>query len=1070
MKRNTKGFTLVELLAALVILGVLMIFSVPIILGMLDSSRNKIYIDDAKKMIAQVEYRIRSSNSTIAKPSEGSAIVISLAYLESTDFDNPPNNGEYLKEASYVVVKNTGKRLEYSASIVEKMKKGGYKGVVLTSNSDLLKRHAEKNVKAFDKNSLYYVDTAPTGNVLSTEDINNFLGSNYCEEIEAVYNDLELSNDVVRDEDTPPKIKSLTIASASNKDFNTFDAVLTLKAEDDNTLKKDLKIYISTVSYDDAMRSTAELYGSSKDYYIKRINFSDAKYGGYKKYDGSKITVYVVVKDDTGNISKKIQEYYLHNNAAPIIDLNENATSIEARNSDSHAMPKATLKLVVSDDSDAREDLLICLKPSKGVCSAGEFRKYREYFGTGTTMTYDFGGIPDGRSMTLHIEAKDSDNLVTSTDLSYQIYNNEPPQIEKVTVNSSNNDLPDSVRDGKGDLTINFRVQASDDFGVSNIILSVQDMTTPKAAAEFKYTDCSKAVGCSYKLGGKYDGKIRNIKFTFRDQYNASSFVTKDYEVYANKPPVVTASLSTKGNACTNTSFCKGSNSVSTNFKLSASDDIDYINNYANLKVCVSQDQADCNNPSSSNYKSYSQYAGKTSNLLLSSAAYPYDGSTKRVYVSVVDTYGAVTKKTLEYKIYKNQAPTGLSASVETVEDTTFPYSSFKDSDYSDFNLKNAIVHFQAKDDFGTGNLDVNICYEKTFNGTSTVSSTPTCTGYKTYSSFTGSQLKITLPETKYLGQKYLIRVKVKDKYGQEITTSKEYVLFKDLAPKIDNFVFSSKNDYYNTSTINYSYKIRDAFDKYSVCIGGRDSSDTPTTYEDCVRNHYYLKENVNGNGINSISGTIDLTKFGLNYDNGTKKYIYLYVKDSNAHTKSVGKYYTLYHYCTELSSGYDTSYVLVAGQQAITAERCGGRCYQAVGSSEAENINLGVKASYNQVLTYKDKHFSGKSCPKEEKIETTCDFFTCYQKEDSYYKAVGVNPFEEEWSHTHADGQTYAHDFYYKMYTLTYDAVEDLLKFSEMPTKICPDDIDNFTMQDGYVYTNDSGGESIDEDTESES
>ena len=69
--KNKKGFTLVELLAAIVILGILSVFALPTITRMFESSRNKMYVSDAKKLISLVEYRLKASSTTIDKPDNG---------------------------------------------------------------------------------------------------------------------------------------------------------------------------------------------------------------------------------------------------------------------------------------------------------------------------------------------------------------------------------------------------------------------------------------------------------------------------------------------------------------------------------------------------------------------------------------------------------------------------------------------------------------------------------------------------------------------------------------------------------------------------------------------------------------------------------------------------------------------------------------------------------------------------------------------------------------------------------------------------------------------------------------
>ena len=65
MKKNNKGFTLVELLATLVLLGILMGIGLPILTGLLSNNRNKIYVADINRMIALAETKLNSSSSTI---------------------------------------------------------------------------------------------------------------------------------------------------------------------------------------------------------------------------------------------------------------------------------------------------------------------------------------------------------------------------------------------------------------------------------------------------------------------------------------------------------------------------------------------------------------------------------------------------------------------------------------------------------------------------------------------------------------------------------------------------------------------------------------------------------------------------------------------------------------------------------------------------------------------------------------------------------------------------------------------------------------------------------------------
>lgn len=126
MKNNNKGFTLIELLAAITILGILMGVALPAIMRVIDKSRSKMYIADAKKFISTVEYQVRSGK--VSKPGPGGYTVVSLNYLKSSDFNNPPNGGEYLGN-SYVVISNDSGNLVYKVTLVEKTKSGDFKGL-----------------------------------------------------------------------------------------------------------------------------------------------------------------------------------------------------------------------------------------------------------------------------------------------------------------------------------------------------------------------------------------------------------------------------------------------------------------------------------------------------------------------------------------------------------------------------------------------------------------------------------------------------------------------------------------------------------------------------------------------------------------------------------------------------------------------------------------------------------------------------------------------------------------------------------------------------------------------------
>lgn len=158
MKRE--GFTLVELLAMLVVLGILMAVAIPNITGILRNNKLNVIKSDAIKMVDTA--KIKMSNLKEDKlPNNGECVVFALNYLnDSEDINTGPNGGEYLKFESFVVVKKIPTSLktskyEYYVRLVENIKGGGF-GINLANISLLSDENTEyitavKNVSAAEE-------------------------------------------------------------------------------------------------------------------------------------------------------------------------------------------------------------------------------------------------------------------------------------------------------------------------------------------------------------------------------------------------------------------------------------------------------------------------------------------------------------------------------------------------------------------------------------------------------------------------------------------------------------------------------------------------------------------------------------------------------------------------------------------------------------------------------------------------------------------------------------------------------------------------------------------------------
>ena len=137
-KINNKGFTLVELLATISILAIIMLIAIPNVVGVVQKSRNKTYVEDAKKMISLAKYKVKSDVKIKDALGYGS-VCISLNYLDSgKEIKDAPNGGEYDTEKSYVFVeKKYDNSYYYSVQLLENDKDSNMQGLKKISSEVL---------------------------------------------------------------------------------------------------------------------------------------------------------------------------------------------------------------------------------------------------------------------------------------------------------------------------------------------------------------------------------------------------------------------------------------------------------------------------------------------------------------------------------------------------------------------------------------------------------------------------------------------------------------------------------------------------------------------------------------------------------------------------------------------------------------------------------------------------------------------------------------------------------------------------------------------------------------------
>ena len=101
--KDNRGFTLVELIAVVVILAVIMLIAVPNVVSTINKNKKESFIEDAKKFRAAVEAKI-ASDTSIEKPSSDNAILFTLDKVGKAEISDSPYGTKYSKTKSFVVV------------------------------------------------------------------------------------------------------------------------------------------------------------------------------------------------------------------------------------------------------------------------------------------------------------------------------------------------------------------------------------------------------------------------------------------------------------------------------------------------------------------------------------------------------------------------------------------------------------------------------------------------------------------------------------------------------------------------------------------------------------------------------------------------------------------------------------------------------------------------------------------------------------------------------------------------------------------------------------------------------
>ncbi|MGG2971766.1 type II secretion system protein [Geobacillus stearothermophilus] len=137
--KNERGLTLIELLAVIVILGIVAAIAIPAIGGLIDNSKKDAHVSNAQQMINAAKIAVTADKDLI--PANGKYTLVTLGYLEdkgyletvkdpdggTNSYKKGPTGAQQMQtnlssdpkaNYSYVLIKNNDNKLSYFVKLI----------------------------------------------------------------------------------------------------------------------------------------------------------------------------------------------------------------------------------------------------------------------------------------------------------------------------------------------------------------------------------------------------------------------------------------------------------------------------------------------------------------------------------------------------------------------------------------------------------------------------------------------------------------------------------------------------------------------------------------------------------------------------------------------------------------------------------------------------------------------------------------------------------------------------------------------------------------------------------------